>query len=440
MIIYMKKNLFQYGVLGFMVISALFAIALFAAYQGDNKIKYEFVMWGELPESVVTQMLSQLPLSFSEKYSIDYTYIEPENISSRLTRSLSEGGGPDVVLVSSERLYLDEFKLLPVPFEFFPVSEFEASFLSHAFPIYTTNVGWRGLPAVTDPLMLYSNRTLLATYGFAKPPATWQELGTYIDSLTTFDERGAITQSAIALGTFDNIDYAKEILISMMFQSGNNIVSRSQTSGNYESVLHQTGQSESSGPSYVLNHYMQYSDSQKSLYSWNQSSPTNRKEFIAGRLALYVAPASEYSRLLRENPNLTLEMSPFLQAQVSPEKSVYGRMYGYSITRRGGSNQIPLIEMIRELSGPVGSQLLADNLRVAPAHRTVFTSPSQIDFPGKNHVYNSALISKNWIDPDPKETSFVFSSMLQDVLLGRVGITQAVREADREIERLLSSS
>ena len=53
--------------------------------------------------------------------------------------------------------------------------------------------------------------------------------------------------------------------------------------------------------------------------------------------------------------------------------------------------------------------------------------------------YDSALISKAWLDPNSSESGEVFKNMIESVTSGRANLSEAVNTADAELNLLLNS-
>jgi len=50
-----------------------------------------------------------------------------------------------------------------------------------------------------------------------------------------------------------------------------------------------------------------------------------------------------------------------------------------------------------------------------------------------------AIISRNWLDPDPAQTSEVFRGMIESVTTGSARLADAVSRADRELSNILDN-
>ena len=71
----------------------------------------------------------------------------------------------------------------------------------------------------------------------------------------------------------------------------------------------------------------------------------------------------------------------------------------------------------------------------APARNDIISAGSSDS--AKTIFYNSALISKGWIDPDSKKTDQVFQDMVENITTGKMNIQESVLRASTEIDNLL---
>src|SRR6185369_5512864 len=96
--------------------------------------------------------------------------------------------------------------------------------------------GSLGIPFYTDPMVMYWNRTLFSNAGLAEPPTYWDELPDLASHLTQASQNGTLSQSAVALGTWQNVSHAKEIFLTLMNQLGNSVVAE-DANGKFASTL-----------------------------------------------------------------------------------------------------------------------------------------------------------------------------------------------------------
>jgi hypothetical protein len=282
---------------------------------------------------------------------------------------------------------------------------------------------------------MYWNEDLLRNNGIIEAPRTWDEITRVVDSVVTFSPTGQIIQTALPFGSFENVKSAKPSLVSLLLQANNPITTLTQTG--LASALNQSSSGGLVGAQYALNFFTEFADPYKSLYSWNTSLPDAESMFVSGNLALYPAFASEATSLLQKNPNIIIRMSQFPQAQGS-NKAVYARFYGVSVARSAGDLYASAVQGSELLAGEAFSKALADSLMIAPARKSLFSSVTETDSAiNQRVVYDSAVVSKTWKDPNPSATRAIFSRMAHNVVSGISRATEALTNAHFELNNLV---
>ena len=51
--------------------------------------------------------------------------------------------------------------------------------------------------------------------------------------------------------------------------------------------------------------------------------------------------------------------------------------------------------------------------------------------------YNSTLVARGWLDPNPQETDLIFKEMIESIISGREKVSNAVQRADSELRLLV---
>jgi len=285
------------------------------------------VVWGTLPANGVEGMFSSLKENHKEALE-EVTYIEKSEASyiRELVNAIAAGNGPDLFFLNNEQILLHEDKIQRIPYEFFSERDFKNTFLEEG-ELFLSGSGILALPAMVDPLILYWNRNIFSSSGVSLPPKFWDEVQVLAsERLTKRDAASNISQSAIALGEYQNINNAKEILSMLIMQAGSPISARDEN-GVIRSFLRARLEGSSiSSTETALRFYTDMSNPSKSVYSWNRSLPEARSAFIANKLAMYVGFASELQGIRSQNPNLNFDIAEVPQVRDAATKSTYGKM------------------------------------------------------------------------------------------------------------------
>jgi multiple sugar transport system substrate-binding protein len=428
---------FQIVVMAIFALLAVVGLVLFASFTnfGGSGAKVGTVtIWGILPVDAVTKELDTIRQTDKSYQAVKYVQRSADTFDADLANAIASGGGPDLVLISQEQLNAERSKLNVIPFSVFS----QRSYLDTFVPIselYLTDSGTYGFPLVVDPLVLYFNRPLLSNVGVAQPPSTWEAVTGLAPRLTQ-KAGGQITQSAIAMGDYNNIPNARALISALLFQSGSPIVTLS-TNGALRSALGTSLNAGSFGTSpaeSAMSFYTQFADPAKTVYSWNRALPDARQNFIAGSVVLYPGFASERPLLSAANPNLDFDMTVIPQPSVSQSRSTYGKVYALAIPK-ASRNPSGALLVARLLAGKVYALDLAHTLSMAPAQRTSLAPASNDRFQAV--YYPEALVSKGWLSPLPTVTDGIFSAMIGNITSGTLSVRDALDKANQALDAAL---
>jgi ABC-type glycerol-3-phosphate transport system substrate-binding protein len=265
-----------------------------------------------------------------------------------------------------------------------------------------------------------------------RPIAFWDELYTAASALTKRDLAGNITSSTIALGEAVNINNFKEVLSLLLIQAGTPI-----TSFNGESLkpeLLNTFNLPTAPGEAALDFYTQFSNPNRSYYSWNRSMTDAQTHFTTGNSAYYLGFASELSVLRSKNPTLNLGVALVPQSRVSGRSVTYGKLRALAISR-GTASPGAALAVATALASKETSLALSSILLVPSPRRDVLAEkPTDAIF---SVFYDSAIQSRGWLDPQPSNTKTIFQEMVESVTSGRARINEALNRANRELETLM---
>jgi len=414
------------------ILLGLVAIAIIATFTGGGGTTIGTVeVWGPLPASSAGGHIDQVKLSRDDFNNVTYTEIPAENFIPTLVEAIAANRGPDVAVFPLEYLIEHGDKLETIPYSSVSKRQFQDTF-TEANEGLLENNGLKGLPYLVDPLVLYWNRTLFSQASIARPPKYWDEVSEASVKLTHADQNGSLSQSAIALGGWDNVAQAKEIVLSLLRQLGDPLVTKNDE-GMITAGLAGAESGALSPAESVFRYYTEFADPVKPVYSWNRSQALSRDAFLSGRLAMYIGYASELSSLRQSNPNLNFDVAALPVAR-GAGTGVAAKGYALSIPR-GAKNPGGALSVALVLSGAPAQQLLVDDTRLPSVRRDLLTvSP---DDPYAGIFRDAALNAFVFLDPSPLETSAILKRVVDSVASGKLRINEAINEADNELRALL---
>jgi len=389
------------------------------------------VIWGTIGKPAIEDVIRQSINPVYQGLRVSYQQFAPEAFAGSLIEALAAGSGPDAIIVP-DNLFL-RFKSKIQPFDVTLVSERQLldNYIDNA-QIFVFDQGVYALPLWTDPMVMYWNRDMFSTAGIAKAPVYWDEFLTITPILTKKTQTNDITKSSVALGAFENVLFAKDILALLMFQIGNSIVQR--TPEGYTSLL---GGYPSLGiPSLEtsLSFFTDFSDPLSANYSWNRSLPDSRTAFANGDLAVYFGYASELAAIRKKNPNLNFDIAQMPQVRNSTRKTTFGKIGGIAVLKASPSKMQSFF-VAQIFGGTEVGKLIADSIGTPSPHRGALSGI--VKDPNVQIFNASALISKTWSDPNSAQTDKIFQTAIDSVLSGQAVIGDATSRANTELAALL---
>lgn len=429
---------FQLVVIAIFILLGIIGVIVFAGLGGINSEKIPTaIIWGTVSDNDFNEMIR---LVNAEKPQVSVTYVQknPERFQEEFINAIAEENGPDVVLLTDDLLYSQAGKLMVIPYTTYDQRDYSDTYLNAADHFMTTG-GILGVPFSSDPMVMYYNRSMLATAGIAEPPKLWKDLETLVPKVVKINETKGITKAAIALGEARNVTNAKEILVTMLMQTGNPVTTYDATTQSVRAIIDNPGLNgtpsediASPGES-ILRFYTTFSNPADPLYTWSRSMPTSKQSFLAGDLALYIGYASEYQQIKLENPNLDFDVATIPQ-NTENYNATYGKITAFSIVKRPRNAQ-DAFNVILKLTENPSQKIWADISKMPPVRKDLLSIPMNDKF--LSVFYKAAIQSKTWFDPDPAYSSLIFQDMIESVTTGLTPASDAVTTAKQRLDLLL---
>lgn len=418
------KNIspFQIGVFVLCGVGILFAVLIFSGKiplgeKSAQKITGNIVVWGELPRDAVMPMIEVLRKTYKE-VTVNYEEKEPETFQSQFVEALASGSGPDLVVITPSTIIQNKNKLFPVPYASLPEATFRSTFIDSG-SVYLADTGVLAFPLTIDPLVMYYNKDMLSSAFKVRPPETWDEIIALNKVITQQDDAGRLSVETVALGTFDNITNAKDLIALMIFQAGNKIVDFDSKTKKYISVFGQGAVGGISPVAQAIGFYTSFANSANSeRYSWTPALPKDKNQFIAGNLAIYFGYASELLEIREKNPNLNFDIAMMPQRTSSPTKMTFGNISGIGIVK--ASKNIPVALLVaQQLAGKDAlTAYLTYDPTAVPARKDMIEPGIAQDDARKALIYKSAIIARTWVDPDARQTTALFRRFIEQINAG----------------------
>lgn len=431
------KNLrpFQIGLLATFAILGVISVVILAGFDvvnrlEDNPYGEQVIVWGVFDQGVMYRFFNELQKEDDHFSVVSYVEKDPRTIKNELVNAIAEGHSPDVLMLSHEDLVELRTKLQPIPYATIPERTFKDNYLD-GFEIFARSDGIYAIPLGVDPLIMYWNRDILAEAGLAEAPSSWEALvNSVAPKVTIRDARRNLIQSTVAFGEYSNVLYAKELLSTLIMQSGSRMVE--ETDRGYEVAIDEPIVASSRKPmEAALQFYLDFSNPNSALYSWNRSRPSDIQAFIGEDLALYFGMGSDIERVRELNPNFNFDVAMVPQGATATTKRGYGNFYGLAILQASPNKQGAYATSRILTSRAVADRLIRE-LDMAPALRASISAGTADS--DRQIVFNQALIARGWLEPSPEETDPIWQQMVDDVVSNRLKVNGAVADAVRRLE------
>lgn len=427
-----KFQITVFAIFGILAVGAVLVFTGAIPMPGqDRQLQGDVEVWGTIPRSEIGDLLFQL--RGDTNISVDYQQHDADTFEQELIEALAAGAGPDLFFLTQDSFEKHKNKAFVIPSDAYPVRDFQNTFLEEAV-LFTDRQNVYALPFLIDPMVVYWNRELFSGAGVAQMPDTWEEFFSIVPRLTVASDSGAISQSAIALGEYENVSHAKEILALMILQTGNKIIEQNSR-GEYAVTLGRTTRGGQVNPGEsALRFYTEFANPTTPRYSWNRSLPESRNMFIQQDLAVYVGFASEYEELLRQNPRLDIGVAPIptIGGDIR-SRATFGRLTAVMISK--ASDNIPAaFHIARKMTQPEFLESLEEQTGLPPVRRDMLAEGT--DDPRASVLYDSAVRARGWRDPNPERTEVIFRDMIRGVTSGRFRPSEAIRNGVRALEEI----
>lgn len=427
--------MFKNILLGAGVFAGLFTVLIFSGRlpigQGESVPKGEVVIWGTISSDFMEPLIQQYNIK-AKTYRVSYKEVNENRFVSTLVDALANGAGPDMILAPYQIIISQSSRLYPYPLTSITEKTYKDAYVDGA-SVFWSPYGALALPVSIEPMVLFYNRTLLSKHGIANPPTHWDEFIDITPKLTVINNK-SFTESAIALGSYSNVPYTKDILITIVNQLGQAAVLQLYGSNGltYDVLVNKPvmGKEEVYPLTTAVRFITQFTDQSKETYTWSQFLSSAPELFIAEKLAMYIGYSGEFSGLQSSNQKLDFGMTYLPQIKDANTFTTGMRMYGLATLRQTRNPQAALVTE-STLSGVQWSSSIASAVGGISPLKSVI---SQSGLP--EVISRSALIARGWPDIYYNQSSELFARMMDEILSGRSLLTDAVERFEARFESL----
>lgn len=416
---------------GFLVLGVLLFTGVLPGFKSPaGGFGGEVTLWGTIPDAQIRPIIDRINQDHREEFTLNYVAKDPNTFEQDVVDALAGGTGPDLFELSQDLIVRQENKVFVVPFDSLSERVFKDTFAEEG-ELYVTKEGILALPLSIDPIVMYWNRDMFSGAGITKPPLFWDEFLTLAPILTKVDQSKNVLESTIAFGEFSNVTNAKDILSLLFLQVGNSITVRG-TEGLRVTLLDRNDTNQIPAES-ALRFYTEFSNPAGPTYSWNRALPSSRDMFTRGNLAVYFGYASELASFSIKNPHLNIDAAPVPQIRGEKVKRTFGTMTGIAIAKNSPKIQTAF-SVAYLLTGASAAKDISGVSGLQPARRDLLSEKPTDGFGAV--FYESAVMSRGWLDPNPKETYTIWKDTAEYTSSGRLRIAEALSAATEQMTNI----
>ncbi|MGA2968001.1 MAG: extracellular solute-binding protein [Candidatus Levyibacteriota bacterium] len=272
-----------------LVLTLLFTVVL-PMFSGTSNGKVALTYWGLFEDSKTMQSLISEFERQNPNITITYSAQDINQYRERVLTRIANGTGPDIFRFHNSWYPMYSSILLPLPTDTITPADFKSAFYPVTQKDLIKNGGIYGIPLEIDTLSLYINSQLFQAAGL-KPPTDWNDFINDARAMTVKDANGNIKTAGAAMGTFDNITHAPDILSLLFLQNGVDLSNM---------------QSSSDRAANALSFYTAFTTDQNNV--WDNTLDPSILAFSKGNLAMYFGYSWDYFTIKQNNPNLSFQV------------------------------------------------------------------------------------------------------------------------------------
>ncbi len=304
-------------VVGVLLLVFIIILGIFILRRPANTGNAEVVYWGIWEdEAVFNEIIEDFE---TQNPNITIKYEKRTDIKDApgggyvpfLNSRIQAGTGPDIFRYHSSWLFALKDNLAPLPAD---VSK-EINLQENYFSVISEDLGvsgaYYGVPLGYDSLVMFVNDELVSAGGYSVP-ADWSSFLDVARALTVTDQlTGEIKTAGTAMGTYDNVAHAADIVSLLAVQRGINMSALAGlVSGSEEERLEAQKEAKEKMAD-VLDFYTCFAiESDICAPVWNTDMPNSKLAFVQGKVAFYFGYSWDLLEMKAANPEISYSIHP----------------------------------------------------------------------------------------------------------------------------------
>lgn len=358
--------------------------------------------------------------------NIEYKKVDYENYEETLIKALAAGKGPDIFQIHNDWLPKYWEIISPIPDEIMKINEYQETFVPVASEDFIFQEKAYAIPFSVDTLALYYNEDILEDHEYFSAPATWEQVAEYTQEITDVNN-GNIEQSAISLGTANNVNRATDILYAIMLQNGTVMTSADNSTASF-ALPSKTPTGENFYPGREsLDFYTNFSNPGHENYTWNQNLLGSIEAFEKGETAMTINYSYQAAVIDKfKNPNVSYDISYLPQKYSTDDPISYANYWGETVSLQ--SKNAPWAwDFIKY----VAERELYNSRTGKP------TSLKQRALDSNSIFDQQAYYAKSFHKIDATQVDSIMEQMIDDVAIDNIPSEEAINKAQNNITEIM---
>lgn len=408
------------GVVAFvLIIIGLSIMGVFSGSGGQAVIPLvgSLTVWGIQDDSGIWHEIIQ---EFQKKHQlarINYYRLYEGTYEETLIDRIAAGAGPDVFMLPNDLIaeHKDKIALFPQSQFGFFVKDYQNVFVDGLYEELTTDKGEIiGFPLFLDTPVLFYNKDILNSAGYALVPNNWEDLLPLVKQFTVKTQPRDIVKSGLAIGTYRNVNNAFDIVSSLFLQFGDPIITFRPT---YRVTLETNAVA-------VFNFYTSFANPSSDNFAWTSRLTQSLDAFAQGDAAMAIGFAQDIDRIRARSPHLAFGVAPFPQPKGIRRPVVYGR-YFFPAVYKNSSNQRLAWEFVSYVTRGEGANIYIEKTKRPPARRDIIAAGGQT---AQDDVfYRQSLIAREWYIPNGSATRLIFEDAVESIVTRSATVEEGLR-------------
>lgn len=390
--------------------------------------------WRVFDDSDVFDELLKEYHKLNPRITIEYKKLAPyEQYENTIIEALAEDRGPDIFSIQNTWLPRFKDKIAPIPKtqkekdQIMGIREFGETYPDVAVQDLTISEDIYGIPLSINTLALYYNKNLLSNAGISTPPKTWDDFQDAVEKLVKRDAKGDFMYMGASLGTARNINRAPDILSLLMIQNGAEMVSEDRIRSAFN---------DSRGRRALI-FYTDFANPTKKVYTWNTSQHYSLDAFYEGRLAMMLNYSYHIPTIRAKAPKLNFGIAKMPQIGDESGNVVneinYASYFAETVSVKS-KYQEESWKFLKWLSEAPQVRRYLGRSENPPSRRDLVP-----EFKNKANLgvfAEQILTAHTWYQPHNTHIDRIFNEMIEDVVLGKETVSDAMSRASEQMNLL----